>query len=105
MAWDLPVVVVSFGILEYLQQSVGAVMNSLTCETCICFSRAPEIEQLEARVRCRLSGRVRDLLVLGRENGLVLKGHTHTYYAKQLAQHAVMEATELPILANEIEVC
>jgi hypothetical protein len=79
-------------------------MNSVICETCICMSRAPEIEQLEARVRCRLSGRVRDLQVLGQDNGLVLKGHTRTYYAKQLAQHAVMEATELPILANEIEV-
>lgn len=80
-------------------------MNSLTCETRIGFSRASEIEQLEARVRCRLGGRVRDLQVLGRASGLVLKGHTRTYYAKQLAQHAVMEATELPILANEIEVC
>jgi hypothetical protein len=80
-------------------------MNSLTCETSICWSRASEIEQLEARVRCRLSGRVRNLQVLGQDNGLVLKGHSHTYYAKQLAQHAVMEATELPILANEIEVC
>ena len=29
---------------------------------------------------------------------------TNTYYAKQLAQHAVMEMTEVPILANEIEV-
>jgi hypothetical protein len=48
---------------------------------------------------------VRDLQVLGRDNGLVLKGHSRTYYAKQLAQHAVMEATQLPILANEIEVC
>jgi len=33
-----------------------------------------------------------------------LRGQVHTYYAKQLAQHAVMETTGLPILANEIEV-
>jgi len=79
-------------------------MNSLIVETLICYSPAPEILRLEARVRCRLNGRVRDLQVLGRDNGLVLKGHSRTYYAKQLAQHAVMEATELPILANEIEV-
>jgi hypothetical protein len=26
------------------------------------------------------------------------------YYAKQLTQHAVMEASSLPILANEMEV-
>jgi hypothetical protein len=36
--------------------------------------------------------------------GLVLTGQASTYYAKQLAQHAVMEATALPILANEIDV-
>jgi len=34
----------------------------------------------------------------------VLQGRTRTYHAKQLAQHAVMEITELPILANEIRV-
>jgi len=36
---------------------------------------------------------------------LILRGRTRTYYAKQLAQQAVMEATALPIRANEIEVC
>jgi hypothetical protein len=36
---------------------------------------------------------------------LVLQGQAHTYYAKQLAQHALLEATRLPIRANEIEVC
>ena len=38
------------------------------------------------------------------DKGLILRGYAHTYYAKQLAQHWVMEATRLPILANEIEV-
>jgi hypothetical protein len=38
------------------------------------------------------------------DNGLILRGQAHTYFAKQLAQHAAMEVTELPILANEIEV-
>ncbi len=36
---------------------------------------------------------------------LVLRGFARTYHAKQLAQHAVMTETEMPILANEIEVC
>jgi hypothetical protein len=36
--------------------------------------------------------------------GLVLRGRAQTFYTKQLAQHAVMRATALPILANEIEV-
>ena len=35
---------------------------------------------------------------------MVLEGHTHTYYAKQLAQNAVMEVVALPIRANEIKV-
>ncbi len=60
--------------------------------------------ELETQVRARLVGRVSDLFLLVQENGLVLRGHTHTYYAKQLAQHAVMQETQLPILANEIEV-
>jgi hypothetical protein len=63
-----------------------------------------EIAQLEAQVRDRLVGMVRDLHLLAREGGLVLQGRSPTYYAKQLAQHRVMEATRIPILANEIEV-
>ena len=60
--------------------------------------------QLEARVQHRLSGRVHDLRVVARDDGLVLQGRAHTYYAKQLVQQAVMEASPLPIRANEIEV-
>ena len=47
---------------------------------------------------------VRDFRLVFRDQGLVLRGHVHTYYAKQLAQHAVMEASSLPIRANEMEV-
>ena len=46
----------------------------------------------------------RDFHLVSRGNGLVLRGHVHTYYARQLAQHAVMEASSLPIRANEMEV-
>lgn len=60
--------------------------------------------ELESNVQARLVGRVGDLHLLVQEGGVVLRGHTHTYYAKQLAQHAVMQETQLPILANEIEV-
>jgi hypothetical protein len=38
------------------------------------------------------------------EDGLLLRGYSHSYYVKQLAQHAVMQATNLRIVANEIEV-
>jgi hypothetical protein len=63
-----------------------------------------QLARIEEHIRCRLSGRVRDLQLAVRDHGLVLRGHAHTYYAKQLAQQAVMEATNLPIRANEIEV-
>jgi hypothetical protein len=62
--------------------------------------------QLEAHIQRRLLGRVRlrRLRVLVQKQGLVLQGCAPTYYAKQLAQHAAMEVSGLPILANEIEV-
>jgi hypothetical protein len=63
-----------------------------------------EIAQIETRILCQLGARIYDLQVLRREKGLILRGRTRTYYAKQLAQHAVMAVTDLPILANEIEV-
>ena len=61
--------------------------------------------ELEMHVRCRLSGRVRQLELQILDAGVTLRGRATTYHAKQLAQHAVMEMTDLPILANEIEVC
>jgi hypothetical protein len=64
----------------------------------------PGLDELEALVQCRIGGRVLHFRLDWCECGLVLRGHSLTYYAKQLAQHAVMEATKLPICANEIEV-
>ncbi len=61
--------------------------------------------QLEKRVRLRLGGQVLDFQLSIREMGLVLKGRTRSYHAKQLAQQALMEMTETQIRANEIEVC
>jgi len=60
--------------------------------------------QLEVYVKSVLHGRVSDLHVSLRDGGVILKGHAHTFYAKQVAQHAVMQATRLPLLRNEIEV-
>jgi hypothetical protein len=79
-------------------------MNDPTAEALNVLEGAPEVDQLEAHVQSRLNGRVRDLRLLVRGSGLILQGHAHTYYAKQLAQQAVREATALPILANDIEV-
>jgi hypothetical protein len=67
-------------------------------------SFAADIARIEDQVRSRLSGRVRCLCIRLEDNGLVLRGRTASYYAKQIAQHALMEACSLPIRANEIEV-
>lgn len=65
----------------------------------------PEIlDELELHVECRLRGHVRNFRVSTRDGGLVLNGRSGTYYAKQMAQQAVMDAMEWPIHANEIEV-
>jgi hypothetical protein len=60
--------------------------------------------RLEMHLQARLGSRARNLRVVCRDNGVTLQGIVRTYYAKQLAQHSIMEITDLPILANEIEV-
>jgi hypothetical protein len=62
------------------------------------------LARIEEYVRFRLTGRQRNFQLVFRDQGLVLLGHVRSYYAKQLAQHAVMEASSLPILTNEMEV-
>jgi hypothetical protein len=57
-----------------------------------------------AGILWRLGAQVRDFEILVTDEGVCLRGRVSTYYAKQLAQHAVMNATRIPILANEIEV-
>jgi hypothetical protein len=64
----------------------------------------PSEEHLESLMQRRLGNRVRDLHIIVRANGMILKGRAATYHAKQLAQHAAMELANLPILANDIEV-
>jgi hypothetical protein len=79
-------------------------MNRKTAEPAGPGPGTAELDQLEAHLQSRLNGRVRGLRLLVRGRGLILQGHAPTYYAKQLAQHALLEASSLPILANEIEV-
>ena len=79
--------------------------NDQPLETSAAPLEAAQVERLEAHIRSRLNGRVRDFRLSVHGRGLFLEGHARTYYAKQLAQHAVMEATALPILGNEIRVC
>lgn len=63
-----------------------------------------EETRIATHLQARLGSRVRDLRVMRENNGVVLHGRVNTYHAKQLAQHSVMEITDLPIVANEIEV-
>jgi hypothetical protein len=63
-----------------------------------------EIERLAAQTGEILRGRVTGLRIEVRGGGVVLRGTAQSFYAKQLAQHAVMSGTDLPIVRNEIEV-
>jgi hypothetical protein len=63
-----------------------------------------ERERLEGLLTRRLANRIHDLRLEFQQTGLVLRGWSETYHAKQIAQHAVMEFSRLPISANEIEV-
>jgi hypothetical protein len=63
-----------------------------------------ELGRLAELIGRRLAGRSRDLRLLRREGGIVLQGRACCYYAKQLAQHEVLKATNAPRLINEIEV-
>jgi hypothetical protein len=67
-------------------------------------SAADDVGAIETHVQSRLRGRVREFRLVESGGRLVLLGQARTYYAKQLAQQAVLEATDLPIAANEIEV-
>ncbi len=79
-------------------------MKSETCESGSIVPSHEELDDLETQVQSRLRGWMRDFRLAVRDHGLVLQGQVCSYYAKQLAQHAVMEATPLPIQANDIEV-
>ncbi len=69
-------------------------------------SKTPEREtQIESRLQARMGSQVRHIRIECRSDGVILQGCATTYHAKQMAQHLVMEITNQPIIANEIEVC
>ena len=61
-------------------------------------------KDLEGQLRERMNGRVRDLTVTWRGDGLLLQGSSPTFYAKQLAQHAARQLAPEGGLLNEIVV-
>jgi hypothetical protein len=62
------------------------------------------LDRLEAQVQHQLSGRLLGFRLKRQDEGVILIGRASSYYAKQLAQHAVMRVIDIPILQNEIEV-
>ena len=82
----------------------GCSMLGMASDSSVDLTASDFITGLEANVVGRLGGRLRHFRVLITEEGLVLHGQVQSYYAKQLAQHAVMGATTLPIVSNDIQV-
>ncbi len=66
--------------------------------------RTEVIEELQRRIQSRMGNQVRNLSLDLENGGLILRGNSCTYYAKQLAQHTVLELTQMPLIANKIEV-
>ena len=63
------------------------------------------LKDLEACVQRLLGRRLRDFQITAARDGLIMKGTSTSWCAKQLAQHAVLTVARLPLIANEIEVC
>lgn len=62
---------------------------------------ADRVEQL---IRQRTTGLVRELKIEVLPGEILVTGRAATYYAKQLATHAALEACEHFTLTNDIEV-
>lgn len=62
------------------------------------------LAELAIRVCERSFRRVWDLRLILREDGVILSGLADSYYAKQLAQHALLVEATFRLRANEIVV-
>jgi hypothetical protein len=78
-------------------------MNLQTCPTYL--SPQAISERIERCVRLRTGGMIRGLRVDVAEESVVISGRTTTYYNKQLATHAALDAAKEISLTNDIEVC
>ena len=58
--------------------------------------------ELERTILARTGRRIRDLAIELRPEQVVLRGHTSTYYVKQLAQHGVRDVLPHVRLENAI---
>lgn len=62
-------------------------------------------DTVERYVRLRTGGTIRSLRVEVHDGEVLLTGRTSTYYNKQLATHAALDAASHMSLVNDIEVC
>ncbi|TXT20601.1 MAG: hypothetical protein FD138_4194 [Planctomycetota bacterium] len=69
------------------------------------FSARELADTVERYVRLRTGGTIRGLHVDVTDGEVILSGRTSTYYNKQLATHAALDAASELSLTNEIEVC
>ncbi len=76
-------------------QSTAETLDALTPET---------LNRIEDGIRRRFLRGIHDFHIQAIDDGLVLYGRTKTYHGKQLVQQAVMEATDIPLAANNIDV-
>ncbi|GDY07864.1 hypothetical protein LBMAG52_13500 [Planctomycetia bacterium] len=69
------------------------------------FSSRELADTVDRYVRLRTGGTIRSLHVEVSDGEVILSGRTSTYYNKQLATHAALDAASEFSLTNEIEVC
>ena len=79
-------------------------MNSLLATNELDRPSIADLDQIECLIRHDFAMRVHNFRLRACDKGLVLEGRTKTYYGKQLVQHAIMDDTDFPILANNIVV-
>ncbi|HTI52328.1 MAG TPA: BON domain-containing protein [Planctomycetaceae bacterium] len=61
-------------------------------------------DRIDRQVRQRTTGLIRDLKIEVLPGEVLLTGRAATYYAKQLATHAALDACDHLTLTNDIEV-
>ena len=69
------------------------------------FSSRELADTVDRYVRLRTGGTIRSLHVEVSDGEVILSGRTSTYYNKQLATPAALDAASEFSLTNEIEVC
>jgi hypothetical protein len=67
-------------------------------------SRQDLADRIDRQVRQRTTGLIRDLKIEVLPGEILLTGRASTYYAKQLATHAALDACDHLTLTNDIEV-